>query len=1367
MDQMRLKLILVLALLSTLTVVGQSNKGSITGTVSDSGGGVVAGATVTITNLGTNQAQTLTTSEQGSFSLNNLDPVLYSVSVESKGFKKAVVESIKVDTASISTANVTLQIGEIGERVEITADTPLLNTNSGTSSQTITERQIQDVPLFNRSVLDLAITTPNVSGDTGSEDPAVTSGAPAPGFNLSINGGRPGSSSILADGANNTGVGIARQVVSFSPETVQEFTVQSSGYSAAYGSTGGGIINVTTKSGTNDFHGVALYFTRNPTTNSQVWTNGTNRPANLLRTNQGSFTIGGPIYLPSFGLNGKKLYNGKDKSFFFFAFEPRWRQDFIVTDTLLPTDAMRGGNFSGLVRLANGWAPASIVSQFPTLTGTITDNAPHIYQQYSLANGKLVPLATSSICPVGATTTAGFCGFTGDILPSTFIDPVAVKGLAFLPHAGNYFLNASGQLSNYVINRSVHQNEKRFTTRIDHTLSNFNRLNFRYTEVPAVGLKGFGSDINGNSGSYSKSRQMVATDSHIFSANVINELRLNYTRGTFSDEFTPEFSVKGGRNLATELGIPSLTAGGMPLFNMNADGQNAFSSIGASGSTNNFNTEEQFEASNTVYYTHGNQSWKFGASVNHSLLNVTPFFGASGGSWIFRALNTSNNRTATVANGGNIWASYLMGVANSVLVRPSLQPYYYRWNSGSAFAQNDWKIKQNLTLNLGLRYSLQLPRTEKYNNQGAFRPDLAQTIAFPTGLPANTVTILNAVQAATGTTINSARVVPFALSGQGGRSRYLYDPSYTDFEPRFGFAYSPQFFGLNGPDRHSLVIRGGYGISHAPLTGNNRLPNPDFGATVTDTTTTTGTSTGTADLTQPIRLNGNAPFITPQSSLAAALAADSNGLVYMNSLGIPGVVVGSKKIKTPSVQNWNLTLSYELTHNTVLEVSYAGSKGTNLFLPLVNINARPSAFVEALEAANLANPAQAATFLSSDSTIPDPLGRRDLAGNVIAIPIGTLGAQYLGVNHLNAFYNAGVNSMRNAGWVSLNRRIGRGLSFTANYTFSKSIDEASDSSPDKSILSSGSTLGGNTTFGGTLASDRSLSAFDVPHAFAATYVYDLPFGKDRRFLKELWAPLNAVFGGWTTSGVFRLQSGYPFFPTISDTNRLSGDLTHTIRPDIVSGAPLVNPLYSPNCKVSTLCEPYINPAAFVRPVKGTLGDAARTLNVRGPIQRYFDASFQKTFPFPFFKGESRRIQFRVDLNNAFNHPNFRIGSGNAGPDFMGLPGEAPITAAEYDAWVAASPTTRAARNTPAGAANLLAIQNFIIQSRTSTGALPLDYYHVQLPQGFATMAANGIDILSLGGYKLYRLRQAYSTSFGQLRELGLPRYVQFGIKIYF
>jgi hypothetical protein len=244
---------------------------------------------------------------------------------------------------------------------------------------------------------------------------------------------------------------------------------------------------------------------------------------------------------------------------------------------------------------------------------------------------------------------------------------------------------------------------------------------------------------------------------------------------------------------------------------------------------------------------------------------------------------------------------------------------------------------------------------------------------------------------------------------------------------------------------------------------------------------------------------------------------------------------------------------------------------------------------------------------------------------------------------------------------------------------------------------------------------------------------------------------------------------------------LSGDLTHTIRPDLVPGVPLLNPLFNPNCTASTTCQPYINPSAFMRPVKGQLGDASRVLDVRGPTQQFFDASVQKNFNLPFgLSGDGkRRLQLRVDFLNVLNHPNFQLNSGNAGPDFMGAPSEGTlsvnpitnavtvtnITTGEYDAW--ATFNGRPLSSTAAGAALKNQIEQMVNGARLPNHSLPLDFFHILLPPGFATTNANAFDITTLTGFKEYRLRQAYSPSFGQLREIGLPRYLQFGIKFYF
>jgi hypothetical protein len=351
------------------------------------------------------------------------------------------------------------------------------------------------------------------------------------------------------------------------------------------------------------------------------------------------------------------------------------------------------------------------------------------------------------------------------------------------------------------------------------------------------------------------------------------------------------------------------------------------------------------------------------------------------------------------------------------------------------------------------------------------------------------------------------------------------------------------------------------------------------------------------------------------------------------------------------------------------------------------------------------------------------------------------------------------------------------------------MDNASDASPDTRTLTTPTTTGGNVTFGAPLSSDRSISTFDQPHWLTARYVYDLPFGRGQAFLSDAWAPVRAIVGGWTTSGLVRMNSEYPFMPTLSDANGLNASTTHTVRPERNTSEPLINPLYNRDCVAVATCEPFINPAAFMRPVKGTLGNAARVLAIRGPMNKYFDASLQKNFPFPGKWGQDgkRRIQFRVDALNAFNHPNFQVSSGNAGPDFMGAPNEGtvtintstgaktftPLTTTEYNSWAAlnSQPCTTGGPSTcptsTAGTAQYNNIVSMINAQRQSSGALPTNFWTVPLPRGFVSKDANNFDIRDINGFRLYRLRQAYSTGFGQLRELQLPRYLQFGIRIFF
>ena len=1349
--------------LGALFVCAQTNRGGITGSVTDPSTAVVPGATVKITNLGTNAVRTLTTAENGTFSAPDLEPVSYRVEVEVAGFAKAVVDKVKVDTASLSTVNIKLQPGSVDTRVTVEADAVLVNTDSGTASGTITERQIEDAPLVNRSVLDLAMVLPNVAGDAGSENPTLTgSGTACPGCNISIGGGRPLSNLMMADGSNNTGIGLGRTIVSFSPETVQEFTVQTSAFSAEYGQTGGGIINVTTKSGTNEFHGTGLWYNRNPDFAAAPWQTGTaNRSVPTLKYNQFSLSGGGPVYIP-------KVYNGQNKTFWFAAFEPWYRRDRLDQYALMPTPAQWNGDFSSLVNTNSGWLPQSVVDQFkgiaPNAVAPVGDSA--IYQQFNLVNGNQFQQITLCSSTVTTNCQPAYIPFPGNVAPASMLDATAQKAKQYFAPAGQYFLDSNGNISNLMAPRLLSQDEKRYTVRIDETISDRNHLFGRYTMTPIVKLQGTPVSPTNYGANYSWGRQAMVADTHTFSPTLINDLRLDYTRGRFSATVAPQWDPSTGQNLNTAFGLPSITNGGLPTFQnlvpskSFGNGSSTATGFGGAGSTQTETREERYAVTDVVYKNLGRTSLKFGVDGSHALQNVLPLYGAFGGVYAFNAYPTNSNGGSS-GTGGSPFASFLLGVPNNggspaVTLRNIAVPYYYRWNSGAAFVQDDWRVKPNLTLNIGVRYTLQLPRTEKYNHQGEFRPDVTQQ--YPLKTP---MTLQD------GEVISSVNVIPWAFSGIGRNSPYLTPPQYTDFEPRFGFAWSPTAL----QSRH-ITFRGGWGMAHAPLTGMTQIPNPDFGATYTSTVYPTATAgSQTANPSYVMRLGENPPVLTSttlNTQVYGPNGEPSNGLDYLDSLYYQQTLGGyavSKNYHTPYVNNWSFLTSWQANATTTVEVAYTGAMGIHLFMPAENINPKDSALLSAQNGQNV----------STTNTITDPLGRvNPITGKALAVQNGTLGSPYLGFSSLYKMYDSAANSIRHAGYVTVVHRVGHGLTFNANYTLSKSIDTGSSGGVDKSILSAGQ-IGGQVQLGGTRMGDRSVSLFDQKHVIHALALYDLPFGRNRKFGTHLSKPLDYAVGGWTMSGIFRANSGMPFVPYLSDSNQL-GDATHTARPDLLTGVPLLNPLWSPNCPTGTNCQPYVNPSAFMRPALGVLGDAPRTIDaLRGPWQQYLDLSVQKNFRL----GESgrRQLQFRVDALNIFNHPVFAFipnsdspTGGGGGSDFMGAPSTAMLTTSAYNTWAQAN--NQPLQSTAAGTAIYNNIVNMVNAQKNASGALPADFYRIPLQANFYGTPANSYDITTLQGYKLYQLRNAYNTSsgqapFGDMYQGGSSRYLQFGVKIIF
>lgn len=1311
--------IVFLCLASAATA--QSNKGGLSGTVFDTTGGVVGGATVTITNIGTGESRQVTTSTAGSFSVPLLDPVEYRITVEAQGFRPSVVPRVKVDTAATATVKVTLQLGELAAEVTVASEPPIVPRSSGTPGQTISERQIVELPLNNRSVLDLALTVGNVTGAAGTEDPEMGSEIPTPGFNLFVNGGRAGTTSILADGARNTGVGLGRAVVTFSPDTVREFTVQTSNFSAEFGQTGGGVINMSTKSGTNRYEGLFYWYHRNPSLNASPFTTATiNRPDANRRQHQFGLTYGGPVQLPRpFG------YNGRDRTFFFASFEPRYYFDSSPSSQLVPTEAMRQGDFSNLVSVPGGVTTRDVAERMGLQWQPVT-----LYNQFELVGDQLRrrTLAAGETYPE----------FPNNTIPAAMLDPLSLDLLKYLPEPGEYFLDTNGNLRNYHDTNFIKNLEHRVTVRLDHNLTQGNRLSGRYTQVPIRGDRGRGDfqvgrdEVNTGGTDYSASRQMLLTDSHIFSTSLFNELRLNYTYGRFTRNFPPGFDAMTGRNFSTELGLPSLTPGGLPEFST------GMGFIGWSQSQQNENAEHTYGIADTLSWVRGKQTWKFGVDLLQQRLKTIPMFGASGGRYEFaRNVQLTNSNGVGSGTGGAGFAQYLLGISQLTTLRDTLIPYYYQWNSAAGFVQNDWQVRSDLTLNLGLRYSLQLPRTEKYDHQGAFRPDLA--VEYPLPQP---------VTLPTGQVITTALVPPFAYSGRGGRSRYITPIDWNGWEPRLGFAWVPGF-GWNSSGR--LVVRGGYGLSHASLTGLGRNPSPDFAAGTTGYTFDTRvTNPGFVG-----RICCNKPLWIPTTA-EEALNIPDDGLLFLDGINIAANAV-SDNVRVPSLHSWSATVGYELPAQTVLELTYTGSNGVNLFLPPINLNPVPFELSEAYLGQGL-NPL---TF------VPDPLGRRDANGNVINVRQGYLGAKYLGIENLNVMLDSRAGSRYHAGTVSVRRRYAQGLSYTVNYTYGKSRDNASDSGGVRFTDFNPVRSNGHVIFGAPLSDDWSVSTYDVKHAFSASFLYDLPFGRDRAFLSKAGSFVQGIVGGWSLSGVARVQGGVPLVIVLRDDNGLGvAGNARAIRPDLVPGVPLLNPRWSSDCPVGQECEPWFNPAAFMRPPKGTLGSAPRAIDdARWPTQEFFDFSLQKNFGI----GGARRLQLRVDLINALNHPVFKFGRDSDNGEIFAFPAEGLLSVAQYNAWADFNGRPRA--GTPEGDQLRAMADQIIISGRVpGTQVLRPDFFSVPVPEGFHSLNANTFDITTGEGLKLYRLRQAYTPDrwgFLAARSPYAPRFVQIAVKIYF
>ncbi len=1227
----------------------QSNFGSIRGQVTDQSGASVPNASVEIKNLGTNAVIKLSTNQEGFYVAATLPPVDYEVKVSVAGFQTTTISPVKVDTAQISTVNAVLQPGSVTEQVTVTGEAPLLQTYSGTVQQTVDQRTINELPLNGRNTLELAMTLPGVSGSPGTEISELTTNEPVPGRELAINGGRVGSTQFQADGANVTSIALARMSISFSPDTIQEFSVQQANFSAQYAQAGGAIVQQTTKSGSNDFHGTLYWFhrqrafTANPfDTQRTAVTNFDNRPP--LRRHQFGAVLTGPVDIP-------KVYKGRDKTFFMFSYEPTRQlasNPGGPSNIRVPSERELNGDFSQ--SLVYFRSPNGAVRSEPWAL---------LYNQFiRRADGALALRPNPNFnpaLPASATNyTYQYRGFP--LFNPNDPDP-ARRGRVLVDETGRSLVNPAAQRiarelypqpnildpnlvadllgANYSYFRRTEYTDDRYTVKIDHNLSMIHRLSGRWTEQPSFGNRqerdriqhGLISDAN-------TSRQILLTLTSSPRPNMANEFRANYVYGSFgrnfpepllNKDYTSEYLNTGGAGA----GQVNLLGYGMPRF------YDASAPIGVSGQSSGvgmatlgfnspqdvgFNKEHTYSITNDFSWVRGAMTWKFGFSGAHLQLNQSNLgVGSLAGGRFFWNRNTTaeqncatnplggtNPDCASQVFGGEKFASFLLGVPEGVQVQTEnlSVPYYYRWLNLGGYVQNDWRVSRDLTLNIGLRYQYQSPRWEKFNRQG--QSNLNR-------LEPNPFVVRNGVP---------LPAPVFEYAGVDGRSRYI-NPAIKDvIEPRFGFAWTPGF-DWNGSRK--FVVRGGYGMTHGTLMGNDREPIPNLGAQTATGFRQISYVLGANDINSPTNIpscglarcsepalpmqfgfnnpvlaSDNTLFQIPASGVirpSDAAGADQTGRVRPNVLYQSTGVIGNAGFKMPTIHNYSLQTEYAVMESTVVRVGYQGSRGHNLFGPPQNLN-RVDQFT-----GNIPYPGFAGRFSSALFTIA----------------------------------NTNTSSTYHALVIEAERRFSRGLQFRFNYTYSKGIDDSSggisfpipnnsfnNSALDFPIIRSQNPY--------DTRQDRSISSTNTPNIFNFIALWDVPFGKGRKFFNGGgWK--DYLIGGWNINGLARMRNGFPASVPLGLSNSFDlGTPGGSLRPDMIQGVPLRNPDWTRENAWTGV--PFVNPRAFAFPEPGMRGNAPRNLDLYNPWVRTFDFSVFKRISL----GENKRRYFelRGEIFNVLN-----------------------------------------------------------------------------------------------------------------------------------
>ncbi|MBZ5620338.1 MAG: carboxypeptidase regulatory-like domain-containing protein [Acidobacteriia bacterium] len=1151
---MKYNLLAVLALSVPLTLFSQEFRGTISGVVTDPSGASIPGAKVTVTEINTGTKLEAVTEPTGQYTAPLLLPGDYDIAVKTQGFKEAVRKGVHLGAGEHPVIDVQMAVGDTSLSIEVTADAPLVNSENASVGSTITTKDVEDLPLNGGSPWMLAQLEMGViySPFTGNDTSSGAMNTYDSSNNFSIAGTPTQSSEILLNGAPNSTWDM-RSAYTPPKDAVQEVRAKVLDTDAAFGHTRGGTINMVLKSGTNSLHGSLYEFNKPSNLAANSFFNNAKGLGNpVTHFNQFGGSAGGPVRIP-------KLYDGRDKLFWFFA----WQNDRNSTPNTnflsVPTAAEKSGDFS----------------QIQAVDGT------QLYDPYSGVSGSGGTISRSPL--------------PGNQIPASRINPIAAAYLKFFPTPNVVGVNATSLADGYfnygttAPNTNSADNEE---GTLDYNMTERSRLSFnvRHNALFAKSRDYFQNLATGTIGS--KENWGSSLDEvYALNANNILNLRLNYT-------FLYESNTDPSAGFdPTTLGFPAYLAGNsqrLALPYVYFDTSTAYQSLGTTGAAKRPSQSLQLSGSWTKL--RGNHALRFGGEARQQRLSASTF-GASVGSFNFGGNRWVNNNASSAAAEamGQDMAQFLYGLPTQGSYDINTSGSWYSYYS-AGYAQDDWRVKRNLTLNLGIHFDHEGPTYEKWGRtESGWAFDTPNPIAQAAIAAYNRNPI---AQIPVGSfNVNGGLLYP---NGKGAP----YENTSHLVSPRVGIAWSPNRFG------GKTVIRTGFGMFVAPIVISTLSQNGKYSTDpITDQqgfSQSTAMTPSTNNYVTPGPVTFSDPF--PGGALLQPAGSSAGQATFLGQ----SIFFLNPNMKSPYSLRWNFGIQQSLSANMLLEVAYIGNHSVHTPINYTQLNGVPRQY---LSTSPFRDPAVISAMTASVSNNPfnglvtsgTPAGSKTTVSQLLAtypeFPLGYTSGTWSGSGGvIEQNLNAGSSYFHSLN-VRFQRRFSKGLMVLGNYIYSKLMDETTwlndtDPRPEKRV-----------------------GVFDHTHRGVITVTYELPFKARSR-------SANLLVGGWHANAIYTRQTGQPF--------TFMGTSSQTIGDVVYLGAPLVfNPRETNG--------PAFNTSAFDTKTADQYSYHIRTFSttfssLRGDSTNQVDGSLLKRFDVA--QEGKMYFQLRAEFFNLMNHPMF-------------------------------------------------------------------------------------------------------------------------------